>query len=186
MAHPKMTAHPHHVEFRFCPVCGGRLATRSLKENEPDRMVCSACEFVFYLDPKVVACAIVEWDGKIVLLKRYIDPQKGKWVIPGGYVDRGEEVKSAMERAQPMDLLICGDVGYGKTEIAIRAAFKAVQDGKQVAVLAPTTVLVEQHLQTFRERLADYPVVIESLSRFRTSKQQEAIVASLAASGESS
>jgi len=79
-----------------------------------------------------------------------------------------------------MDLLICGDVGYGKTEIAIRAAFKAVQDGKQVAVLAPTTVLVEQHLQTLRARLADYPVVIESLSRFRTPKEQERVIAGLA------
>jgi transcription-repair coupling factor (superfamily II helicase) len=91
-----------------------------------------------------------------------------------------EQVKRAMQRSQPMDLLICGDVGYGKTEIAIRAAFKAVQDGKQVAVLAPTTVLVEQHLQTLRARLADYPVVIESLSRFRTAAEQEAVVAGLA------
>jgi transcription-repair coupling factor (superfamily II helicase) len=91
-----------------------------------------------------------------------------------------DEVKRALERPQPMDLLICGDVGYGKTEVAIRAAFKAVQDGKQVAVLAPTTVLVEQHLQTFRARLADYPIVIESLSRFRTPKEQEAVVGGLA------
>lgn len=90
-----------------------------------------------------------------------------------------EDVKRAMEGPQPMDLLICGDVGYGKTEIAIRAAFKAVQDGKQVAVLAPTTVLVEQHLQTFRARLAEYPVVIEALSRFRTAKEQEQVVGKL-------
>ncbi len=93
-----MTLHPHDVEFRFCPVCGGKLHSLSLKEIEPDRLVCSACDFVFYLDPKVVACAIVELDRKIVLLKRDIDPQKGKWVIPGGYVDRGEEVKSAAVR----------------------------------------------------------------------------------------
>lgn len=92
----------------------------------------------------------------------------------------GEEVKRAMERPRPMDLLICGDVGYGKTEIAIRAAFKAVQDGKQVAVLAPTTVLVEQHLGTFRARLAEYPVVIAGLSRFRTSKEQGDVVRRLA------
>jgi transcription-repair coupling factor (superfamily II helicase) len=91
-----------------------------------------------------------------------------------------EEVKRAMEQPQPMDLLICGDVGYGKTEIAIRAAFKAVQDGKQVAILAPTTVLVEQHLQTFRARLAEYPVNIEALSRFRTAKEQRAVVQNLA------
>ncbi|NIR45210.1 MAG: transcription-repair coupling factor [Gemmatimonadetes bacterium] len=91
-----------------------------------------------------------------------------------------QQVKLGMEGPRPMDRLICGDVGFGKTEIAIRAAFKAVQDGKQVAVLAPTTVLVEQHLATFRARLADYPVVIESLSRFRTRKQQEAIIERLA------
>ncbi len=91
-----------------------------------------------------------------------------------------EEVKRAMEQPRPMDLLICGDVGYGKTEVAIRAAFKAVQDGKQVAILAPTTVLVEQHLQTFRARLADYPVVIESLSRFRTQREITAVLRRLA------
>jgi len=90
------------------------------------------------------------------------------------------DVKRDMESDRPMDRLICGDVGYGKTEIAIRAAFKAVQDGAQVAVLAPTTVLAEQHLHTFRERLADYPVRIESLSRFRTKKEQEALLSALA------
>lgn len=92
-----------------------------------------------------------------------------------------EEVKRAMELPRPMDLLICGDVGYGKTEVAIRSAFKAVQDGKQVAVLAPTTVLVEQHLQTFRARLADYPVIIESLSRFRTPSELSDVLRRLAA-----
>lgn len=82
-----------------------------------------------------------------------------------------KDVKSDMESEQPMDRLICGDVGYGKTEIAIRAAFKAVQDGKQVAVLAPTTILAEQHRHTFEERLADYPVRVGSLSRFRTAAE---------------
>jgi ADP-ribose pyrophosphatase YjhB (NUDIX family) len=86
------------VEFRFCPVCGGTLHSRTLKADEPERLVCSKCDFVFYLDPKVVACSIVEMDGRIVLLKRAIDPQKGKWVLPGGYVDRGEEVKAAALR----------------------------------------------------------------------------------------
>jgi len=91
------------------------------------------------------------------------------------------DVKRDMESKRPMDRLICGDVGYGKTEIAIRAAFKAVQDGAQVAVLTPTTILAEQHLHTFRERLADYPVRIESLSRFRTAKEQEKLLVDLAA-----
>jgi transcription-repair coupling factor (superfamily II helicase) len=91
-----------------------------------------------------------------------------------------EDVKRDMEGLRPMDRLLCGDVGYGKTEVAIRAAFKAVQDGKQVAVLAPTTILVEQHRHTFAERLADYPVRIGALSRFRTPKQQKEILAGLA------
>lgn len=89
------------------------------------------------------------------------------------------DVKADMQSEKPMDRLIIGDVGYGKTEIAVRAAFKAVQDGRQVAVLAPTTILVEQHLHTFEERLADYPVRIEALSRFRTPKEQERILADL-------
>ncbi len=87
-----------------------------------------------------------------------------------------EEVKHDMESKKPMDRLICGDVGYGKTEVAIRAAFKAVMDGFQVAVLVPTTVLAEQHWNTFRERMAGYPIVIEMLSRFRSPRQQKQVV----------
>jgi len=90
------------------------------------------------------------------------------------------DVKRDMESVRPMDRLLCGDVGYGKTEVAIRAAFKAVQDGKQVAVLAPTTILVEQHRHTFTERLADYPVRIAALSRFRSPKEQSDMLAALA------
>ncbi len=86
------------------------------------------------------------------------------------------EVKADMERSRPMDRLICGDVGYGKTEIALRAAFKAVMDGKQVLVLVPTTVLAQQHYRTFRERLAAFPVTVEMLSRFRTPQEQRAIL----------
>ena len=91
-----------------------------------------------------------------------------------------DEVKRDMERARPMDRLLVGDVGYGKTEVAVRAAFKAVQAGKQVAVLVPTTILAEQHGRTFRERLADYPVRIEVLSRFRSTKEATPIVQRLA------
>jgi transcription-repair coupling factor (superfamily II helicase) len=91
------------------------------------------------------------------------------------------ETKADMERPKPMDRLICGDVGFGKTEVGIRAAFKAVMDGKQVAVLVPTTVLAQQHFNTFRERMADYPIRIELLSRFRTRRAQEAVVRDLAA-----
>jgi transcription-repair coupling factor (superfamily II helicase) len=82
-----------------------------------------------------------------------------------------DEVKRDMERPIPMDRLICGDVGYGKTEIAVRAAFKAVQDGKQVAVLVPTTLLVQQHFSTFAERYAPFPVVVRPLSRFQSDKE---------------
>jgi transcription-repair coupling factor (superfamily II helicase) len=86
-----------------------------------------------------------------------------------------DEVKADMERSVPMDRLVCGDVGYGKTEIAVRAAFKAVQDGKQVAVLVPTTLLVQQHLETFSERFAPFPVSVKALSRFQTDRQAELV-----------
>jgi len=91
-----------------------------------------------------------------------------------------DEVKTDMEKPLPMDRLLVGDVGYGKTEIAVRAAFKAIQGGKQVAVLVPTTILAEQHGRTFTERLADFPVRTEVLSRFRTPKEQKAALARLA------
>ena len=82
------------------------------------------------------------------------------------------EVKADMERERPMDRLVCGDVGYGKTEVAIRAAFKAIMDGKQVAFLVPTTILAQQHYETIKERFADFPITVGLLSRFRTRKQQ--------------
>jgi transcription-repair coupling factor (superfamily II helicase) len=90
-----------------------------------------------------------------------------------------DEAKRDMESARPMDRLVCGDVGFGKTEVAIRAAFKAVMGGRQVAFLAPTTVLAQQHWQTMRERMSDYPVTVELLSRFRTPKQQKTVLAGL-------
>ena len=90
------------------------------------------------------------------------------------------DVKGDMEGDRPMDRLLVGDVGYGKTEIAIRAAFKAVQSGRQVAVLVPTTILAEQHARTFGDRLADFPVRIEVMSRFQTTREQSVIVADLA------
>src|SRR5205085_1426822 len=91
-----------------------------------------------------------------------------------------EEVKADMERPKPMDRLVCGDVGYGKTEVALRAAFKAVLDQRQVAVLVPTTVLALQHFNTFKERLKPYPVRVELLSRFRSEKEQKQILEDLA------
>ncbi|HEX7186996.1 MAG TPA: DEAD/DEAH box helicase, partial [Actinomycetes bacterium] len=90
-----------------------------------------------------------------------------------------DEVKADMEKAVPMDRIVCGDVGYGKTEIAVRAAFKAVQDGKQVAVLVPTTLLVNQHLSTFEERYGSFPVKVAALSRFQTDKEANEVKAGL-------
>lgn len=90
-----------------------------------------------------------------------------------------DAIKEDMEKGTPMDRLICGDVGYGKTEVAVRAAFKAVETGKQVAILVPTTILAQQHHSTFSQRLTDFPVRIEMLSRFKTRKEQKAIVEDL-------
>ena len=90
------------------------------------------------------------------------------------------DVKGDMEGQRPMDRLLVGDVGYGKTEIAVRAAFKAVQSGRQVAVLVPTTILADQHARTFGDRFADFPVRIEAMSRFQTAKEQQAAIAALA------
>jgi len=89
------------------------------------------------------------------------------------------DVKVDMEKTHPMDRLICGDVGYGKTEIALRAAFKAVMDGKQVAILVPTTILAQQHYETFRRRMASFPVAVEALSRFRSRAEQTALIGKL-------
>ena len=100
-----------HVDqtFRFCPVCGGKLDVTRLKENDPARLMCSDCKFVFYLDPKLVVCSIVERNGRIALLKRNIEPQKGKWAIPGGYVDRGETLVEATirETKEEVNLEVC-------------------------------------------------------------------------------
>ena len=92
-----------------------------------------------------------------------------------------EDTKHDMEAARPMDRLICGDVGFGKTEVAIRAAFKAALEGKQTAILTPTTILAQQHFNTFRERMADYPIRIELLSRFRSRREQKIVLDGLAA-----
>jgi transcription-repair coupling factor (superfamily II helicase) len=93
------------------------------------------------------------------------------------------EIRRDMERSRPMDRLICGDVGYGKTELAVRAAFKMIDNGRQVAVLVPTTVLAEQHFRTFSQRLAEYPFVVECISRFRSAGEQKRILQRLAQGG---
>ena len=80
------------IEYRFCPKCGAPLVLKRLKDLEPERLVCKKCEFVFFLNPKVAAGTLFQHDGKIVLLRRAIEPGYGKWVFPGGFVDRGETV----------------------------------------------------------------------------------------------
>ncbi|HXF75485.1 MAG TPA: NUDIX hydrolase [Methylomirabilota bacterium] len=97
--HQTHHAHAHgHMEYRFCPRCGGELERRVVKAHEPKRLVCRACSFIFYQDPKVVAGTIFTLDGGIVLLRRGVEPAIGKWVFPGGYVDRGESVREAAIR----------------------------------------------------------------------------------------
>ena len=92
-------AHAHgHFEYRFCPRCGGALDHRVVKANEPKRLVCQTCSFIFYQDPKVVAGTVFSVNGGIVLLKRSVEPALGKWVFPGCYVDRGEPVHEAAVR----------------------------------------------------------------------------------------
>ena len=96
-----------------------------------------------------------------------------------------KQIKGDMESEQPMDRLLCGDVGFGKTEVAMRAAFKALGDGKQVAVLAPTTVLSFQHFETFKRRFASFPARVELVSRFRSPKEVKAALEDLAKRGKS-
>jgi transcription-repair coupling factor (superfamily II helicase) len=120
------------------------------------------------------------------LVQGYAFPQDAPWQreFEGGFeytltADQEtaiDDVKHDMETPTPMDRLLCGDVGYGKTEVAMRAAFKAVMDGKQAAVLTPTTVLAYQHFETFRQRFAPFPVKVELLSRFRSTKEQKDVV----------
>jgi NADH pyrophosphatase NudC (nudix superfamily) len=85
-------------DYRFCPLCGGGLNKKRIKDGEPERLVCSGCDYVYYIDPKIAACTIIDIDGKIVMLKRGIRPSMGKWVIPGGFVDVGETVPDAAAR----------------------------------------------------------------------------------------
>ena len=141
--------------------------------------------------------SIAELAGKLVELYSFRLNQKGFAFLPDTPWQREfeakfpyeetedqllaiEEVKRDMEEAKPMDRLICGDVGFGKTEVAMRAAFKAVMSGKQAVILVPTTILAEQHYENFSERFRDYPIKIEMLSRFRTNEEQNKIIKKLA------
>ncbi len=141
--------------------------------------------------------AIQDFAGELLAIQAARDAEKGQALSPDVPWQREfessfvyeetpdqiraiEETKRDLESSRPMDRLICGDVGFGKTEVAIRAAFKAVMGGRQAAILVPTTVLAQQHYKTFVERMADYPVRIELLSRFRTRGQQDRVIRDLA------
>ena len=138
---------------------------------------------------QLLAAELVELYARRSLTEGFAFPADGRWQreLESAFLYEDtpdqrratDETKADMERPHPMDRLIVGDVGYGKTEVAIRAAFKAVQAGKQVAILVPTTILAEQHGRTFQERLADYPVNVEVLSRFRTAAEQREVITRL-------
>jgi transcription-repair coupling factor (superfamily II helicase) len=149
---------------------------------------------------RTVAASIFDYAGKMLSLQAERETQTGhpfgpdtKWQVEFEHSfpfretpDQAKAItdtKIDMERSRSMDRLICGDVGFGKTEVAIRAAFKAVMEGKQVAVLAPTTVLAQQHFDTFRQRMLDYPVRIEMLSRFRSQAEQRKVLELLRTGG---
>ena len=126
----------------------------------------------------IVPLRLSRGGGRVCLLSRYAVAAGDGGRIPPtrrlrDQMESIHEVKRDMEHHKPMDRLVCGDVGYGKTEVALRAAFKAVMDGAQVAFLVPTTILAHQHYVTFSERLATFPIRVEVLSRFRTQKSSE-------------
>jgi transcription-repair coupling factor (superfamily II helicase) len=135
---------------------------------------------------KVIAKELIDLYSSRQALPGYAFPPDTPWQkeLEAGFAyeetpDQGkaiDDVRADMERSRPMDRLVCGDVGYGKTEVAIRAAFKCVSDGKQVAVLVPTTILAQQHFRTFCERLSQFPANIEMLSRFRSPREQKTII----------
>ena len=125
-----------HNTYRFCPSCGGQFLSKLVKQGEPKRLVCSRCDFIFYLDPKIAACAIVEIEEKIVLLQRGIPPGFGKWVIPGGFVDLGEPVPVAAVRetweevclkVEIVDLV--GVYSYPQTPVVVIVYAAVVRDG---------------------------------------------------------
>ena len=135
-------SHQHGAPFRFCPVCGGGLGSKLLKSGEPERLVCGSCAFVFYLDPKVAVGTIIRDDqNRVVLVKRAIEPGYGKWVFPGGYVDRGEKLEDAAVREAReecgLEVVLEGLVSLhsyrGKTPIIIVWAARAVGGELKVA-----------------------------------------------------
>jgi 8-oxo-dGTP diphosphatase len=160
------------ASYRFCPPCGGALSSRVVKTGEPARLVCEACGFIFYLNPKLAACAITSIDGRVVLLRRGIEPQIGKWVFPGGFVDRGEtaaeaavrETREEVNLAVAVDDLV-GVYSYPGNEVVVvvYAAHKvggemeACDECLEVATFAPDEIpWSELAFTSTREALATY------------------------------
>jgi 8-oxo-dGTP diphosphatase len=128
------------MEYSFCPKCGGTLDSRMLKPSEPPRLVCGQCQFVFFLDPKIAAGAIFSLDGGVVMVRRGIEPSYGKWVFPGGYVDRGETVRSAAIRETKEEanlevrILSLLDVySYAKSSVIVVVYTAEIVSGKLMA-----------------------------------------------------
>lgn len=160
---------PH---FQFCPKCGGALNRQHLKAHEPQRLVCATCTFIFYDDPKVAACTIPIIDGKIVLLKRGIEPSYGKWVFPGGFIDRGERVEDAAIRETWEEVNLKVEVsqlvnvysypGYPVVVIVylvnvIGGELQAMDETLEVRLFAPDEVPWEElAFQSTRDALTDY------------------------------
>jgi 8-oxo-dGTP diphosphatase len=178
------------MEYSFCPKCGATLEARLLKPNEPARLVCSRCQFVFFLDPKVAACTIIPSDGKIVLLQRGIEPGYGKWVFPGGYVDRGETVPDAAvrEAREEVNLEVCltsllGVYSYEHSPVIIivylaevtGGELKAADEALDVRLYSPEEIpWTELAFPSTREALRQYVRELAQSRRHRlpTSVQQ--------------
>ena len=171
--HDHHAGHAHgHIEYRYCPKCGGGLDKKIVKNNEPQRLVCQACSFIFYQDPKVVAGTVFTLNGGIVLLKRGVEPALGKWVFPGGYVDRGESVQDAAVRETKEECLL--DVKLGPllnvysyprspnvivvyTAEVVGGTLAAADESTDAAVFAPTQVpWHELGFDSTKDALHDY------------------------------
>jgi ADP-ribose pyrophosphatase YjhB (NUDIX family) len=143
------------MEYAFCPKCGGPLESRLLKTSEPVRLVCKQCDFIFFLDPKVASCTIIHLSGGIVLLQRAIEPGYGKWVFPGGYVDRGETVADAAVREAKEEVnldvrlvSLLGVYSYRHSPVviivylaeAVGGLLKAADEALDVRLFSPETI----------------------------------------------